>query len=99
MPLVSENTYQIIVSKNDFSSWDGETFKNEPLTTFTHYLAMSLGNYRDSPFVTGSFATGTAWNSPVNGLETEILDYASGTWVQAEDYPFSENDRYVLFLK
>ena len=60
---------------------------------------MSLGSYRDSPFVTGSFATGTTASSPVNGLETEILDYASGTWVQAEDYPFSRNDRYVLFLK
>ena len=57
---------------------------------------MALGSYRDSPFVTGSFATGTV---AVNGLETEILDYASGTWVQAEDYPFSRNDRYVLFFK
>ena len=55
---------------------------------------MSLGSYRDSPFVTGSFATGTA---AVDGLETEILDYASGTWVQGEDYPFAEYGRYVLF--
>ena len=60
---------------------------------------MSLGSYRDSPFVTGSFGRGTAWDSPVDGVETEILDYASGTWVQAEDYPFSASDRYVLFKK
>ena len=66
---------------------------------------MSLGSYRDSPFVTGSFATGRlAWQRgsggvAVNGLETEILDYSSGTWVQAEDYPFSESDRYVLVKK
>ena len=80
---------------NHFSSWDGETFKNEPLTAFTHYLAMALGSYRDSPFVTGSFATGPGLDSPVDGVETEILDYASGTWVQADDYPFSETGRYV----
>ena len=57
---------------------------------------MSLGSYRDSPFVTGGYA---GFAGAVDGLETEILDYASGTWVQAEDYPFSRNDRYVLFLK
>ena len=60
---------------------------------------MSLGSYRGSPFVTGSFATGTAWNSPVDGVETEILDYASGTWVRGADYPFSPTGRYVLFKK
>ena len=79
--------------QNHFSSWDGETFKTEAPTVFTHYLAMSLGSYRDSPFVTGSSAYGSVAQ---DGLETEILDYASGTWVQAEDYPFSRNDRYVL---
>ena len=58
---------------------------------------MSLGSYRDSPFVTGGYA---GWgNTAIDGLETEILDYASGTWVQADDYPFSDTGRYVLFLK
>ena len=57
---------------------------------------MSLGSYRDSPFVTGSFGHGSVAQ---DGRETEILDYASGTWVQAEDYPFAEYGRYVLFLK
>ena len=33
------------------------------------------------------------------GLETEILDYSTSTWVQVDDYPFSDNDRYVLFSK
>ena len=78
-----------------FSSWNGETFQTEPSTTFTHRLTNSLGSYRDSPFITGSFGEGLV----PSGLETEILDYASGTWDQAEDYPFSENDRYVLLQK
>ena len=56
-----------------------------------------LGSYRNSPFITGGF--GGDDGRAISGLETEILDYASGTWVQAEDYPFSSWDRYVLLKK
>ena len=82
--------------QNHFSSWDGESFKTEASTIFTHYLAYSLGSYRDSPFAVGGYA---GFAGAVDGLETEILDYASGTWVQADDYPFSDTGRYVLLLK
>ena len=55
---------------------------------FPHREVYALGFYRDSPFVTGHLA-------PENGLKTEILNYGSGEWEQAEDYPFSNGDRYV----
>ena len=51
---------------------------------------MALGSYRNSPFVTGGNPSAT------NGLKTEILNYSLGEWVQADDYPFSNGDRYVL---
>ena len=51
---------------------------------------MAIGNYKDSPFVTGNhFPT-----AEVNGLKTEILDYGKGIWVEADEYPFSNNNRY-----
>ena len=49
---------------------------------------MALGSYRNSPFVTGQ-------NSATNGLKTEILNYSLGEWVQVDDYPFSNGNRYV----
>ena len=44
---------------------------------------MALGSYRKSPFVTGH-------NSASNdnaGLKTEILNYESQEWEEADDYP------------
>ena len=74
--------------QNDFSSFDGETFKTEASTKFPHYYVKALGPYRNSPFVTGH-------SSETNGLKTEILNYGSEQWEQAGDYPFSSGDRYV----
>ena len=55
---------------------------------FAHSLAslVSLGSYRNSPFVTGAY-------DETNGLKTEILDYNGRIWNQAEDYPFSNGNR------
>ena len=53
---------------------------------FPHFEVQSLGSYRQSPFVTGG-------SIPPNALKTEILNYQSGQWLQADDYPFSEGDR------
>ena len=63
-----------------------KTFKSEPSSKFSHFV-LALGSYRNSPFVTGH-------DSATNGLKTEILNYGSGGWEQASDYPFS-SDRYV----
>ena len=52
---------------------------------------MSLGSYRNSPFVTGGY-------SSTYGLKTEILDYEAGQWNIAADYPFSNSDRYVYLV-
>ena len=70
---------------NIFSSFNGATLKTEASSKFPHYDVMSLGSYRNSPFVTGSYET--------NGLKTEILDYDSEKWEQLADYPFSNTDR------
>ena len=50
---------------------------------------MALGSYRNSPFVTGQ-------DSSTNGLKTEILNYGSGVWEQADDYPFS-NGKLIFY--
>ena len=76
---------------NNFLSFDGTNFKSEARSKFYHAYVSILGSYRDSPFVTGHF-------SFTEGLKTEILDYESGEWKQAVDYPFSNGDRYVLRL-
>ena len=75
--------------KNDFS-FDGTNFKAEASSKFSHVYVTALGNYRDSPFVTGG-------NLATYGLKTEILDYGARIWNQADDYPFSIGDRYVKF--
>ena len=49
---------------------------------------MALGSYRNSPFVTGH-------GSSINGFRTEILNYGSEEWEEADGYPFSNGDRYV----
>ena len=74
-----------------------DTYKSRLRIHASHHIddQRLLLVFLDENFVTGSYLgdNGRAFS----GLETEILDYASGTWVQVEDYPFSENDRYVLF--
>ena len=69
-----------------FSSFDGTTFQSEANSRFPH-VSISLGNYRNSPFATGGHP---------NFVQTEILDYATSTWVQVDDYPFSNTDRYLF---
>ena len=78
-----------MTSPKYFSSFNGETFKTEASSKFPHVYVFALGSYRNSPFVTGQ-------QSSTNGLKTEILNYGSGEWEQAGDYPFSNSDRYVL---
>ena len=90
MSLVSYDKNQRLF-QSEISSFDGTNFQSEASSIFPHYHVQALGNYRDSPFVTGGI--------PQNGgLETEVLDYATSTWVQGDDYPFSNTDRYVLVI-
>lgn len=86
MPFVSLNTKNL--DYETYFSFDGESTKREVSTEFKHPDGQ-LGNYKGSPFVTGGSP-----NPRGNGLITEILDIEAGTWVQADDYPFS-GDRYV----
>ena len=50
-----------------------------------------MGSYRNSPFVTGHY-------SSINGLKTEILDYDAGQWNDAQDYPFSNTNRFIFTI-
>lgn len=72
-----------IVDRKSFFSFDGTSTHREAYTEFGHHKT-ALGNYRNSPFVTG----GSDQGGGASGLKTEILDRESGTWVQADDYPF-----------
>ena len=86
MSLVSYDKNQRL-HQIEISSFDGTNFQSEASSIFPHFAVKALGNYRDSPFVTGG--------RPV-GLQTEILDHATSTWVQTADYPFSNTDQYVV---
>ena len=72
--------FKIIV----FISFDGTNFITEASSQFSHSDVWALGNYQNSPFVTGG-------NLLTNGLKTEILNYEAGQWSLAKDYPFAEN--------
>ena len=48
---------------------------------------MAMGNYRQSPFITGS-----NWPDE-DKLKTEIFNYEADEWAQADNYPFSNGDR------
>ena len=76
--------------RNYFLSFDGVTTQLETSSNFPHYRALALGNYRDSPFITGDYTTPSAY------LKTEILNYETDTWVEVADYPFSTN-RYAKY--
>ena len=76
----------ILINQNNFSRFDGTSFKTEPSSMFSHLLVHALGSYRNSPFATGSFFQ-------TSGLKTEILDYKAKKWIQRKDYPFSNGDR------
>ena len=84
MSLVSllQSLFQIIY----FFSFDGTNFITEASSQYPHFDVWALGNYRNSPFVTGDDGSGDGY-----GLKTEILDYDAGEWNQAEDYPFAGN--------
>ena len=69
--------------------FNGATTKPETPSNFPHKYVRSLGNYKNSPFVTGHSGSSTY------GLKTEILNYSTSTWVQADDYPFSNTAEYV----
>lgn len=57
--------------------YNGTYFKNEVSSTFYHYVG-AFGSYRRSPFVTDGSRE----------AKTEIMDYESDRWNQADDYPF-----------
>ena len=69
-----------------FFRFDGTNFKDEPSTQFAHKVGV-LGSYRNSPFTTGSAGSGSI--PKPERVSTEILDYETGVWIQAPDYPFS----------
>ena len=79
--------------QNHFSRFNGSTFQTEAKSNFPHSLVGTLGSYRDSPFITGGY-TSSSWPAPfsTSGLKTEVLNYDTSTWVQADDYPFSTGD-------
>ena len=54
-----------------------------------------MGNYRDSPFVTGS-GSSEEFGSSLHGLATEIFDYRAKEWYQADEYPYSTGDRFIV---
>ena len=87
------NSLKIFFSSNTFS-YDGTTLTTEASSTFPHGKTYALGNYKDSPFITGRDASSS-------GLKTEILNYQTSTWVEKDDYPFSSNRfvrRYLVLL-
>ena len=65
-----------------FFRFNGNSFKTEPSSKYSHENVGALGNYRGSPFVTGG-NTGVKKRTV-----TEILNYKSQEWNQADDYPF-----------
>ena len=63
----------------------------EASSILPHRLVTALGNYKNSPFVTGDMTQNSLY-----GLKTEIMDYENGKWVQMadeHDYPFA-NEKY-----
>ena len=68
--------------------------QREASSQFPHARTFALGDYRGSPFITGHTYPTEETN---NGLKTEILNYETGTWVQADDYPFSTGNEYVPY--
>ena len=87
MPFVSllQSLLKIII----FFSFDGTNFITEASSQYPHWDVWALGNYRNSPFVTG----GDDGYGDGYGLKTEILDYEAGQWNQAKDYPFSNGNQ------
>ena len=74
---------------NNYFRFDGVDFKPEAASHYGHQMVRALGNYKNSPFVTGSQYQRNGY------LKTEILDYESRTWIEVDDYPFSSGDKYV----
>ena len=77
-----------------YSSFDGTNTRIEASTEYRH-LNCALGNYKNSPFVTGGHPGPEFQQRHSSGLKTEILDYETGRWVTADDYPFALSNKYV----
>jgi len=92
MSFVSSNT-KLTDRIINFSSFNGETFKREASSKYQHGYVYALGNYRNSPFVTGN----NYYHEDL--LKTEILNYGKGEWEEGLEYPFSPGDRYVSLIK
>merc|ERR1712176_681554 len=73
-------------------SFDGATTKPETSSIFPHKTVRALGNYKNSPFVTGHSSSSSGY-----GLKTEILNYSTSTWVHADDYPFSNTNEIAFY--
>ena len=66
---------------------------------YSHKDTLSLGNYRDQPFVTGC-SDRSMTSSIDDKLEecyqkTEFFDIWEGRWNDAPDYPFTSDQRSV----
>ena len=89
------------LTKKYFLRFDGSAFQTEASSNFPHYLVGTLGSYRDSPFITGGYhnhfeSIPNMRQFSTSGLKTEVLNYGTSTWVEADDYPYSTGDKYVL---
>ena len=77
-------TAKLIFNHLFFFSFDGTNFTTEPSSQYSYQYVYALGNYRDSPFVTGGSYD----------LTTEILDYEARTWNFESNYPYSWANAY-----
>ena len=62
--------------------FDGSMIKEQASSTYHHNNFSNLETYKGSPFVTGGTVEG-------DGITTEIYDSITGSWLQAESYPFA----------
>ena len=91
----AEREYFYVIHRNQESfknidfSYEGEevpTFPEVPNDSMFSHSFVELGNYRGSPFVTGSFQT-----NDTNNNRTEVFNLATNSWDydSSYDYPYS----------
>ena len=80
--------YKATLAEKILSSFDGTTVQREASSTHQHARVFNMGNYKNSPFVTGHHFP----DDNASGFATEIFNYENSEWVQVQDYPFSTGD-------
>ena len=84
--------YKATLAEKFFCSFDGTTVQGEASSTHQHARVFNMGNYKNSPFVTGHhYPDHNSDNS--SGFATEIFNYDNNEWVQVQDYPFSTGNQ------